>query len=70
MTILIMPFHLNSPSAIRCTLDTLRSRKFEGIDEALCREADVQALNYAEQDFTVGLAAVKAKNPRPDFKGW
>jgi len=56
-----------SPVATRLTLKTLRNAQDRLLEEALWREADAQALCYAEQDLHEGLAAAKEKRD-PVFK--
>jgi len=56
-----------SPVATRLTLKTLRNAQDRLLEEALRREADAQALCYAEQDLHEGLAAAKEKRD-PVFK--
>lgn len=59
----------NSPIAVQSCLQTLRSHKFLGLDNALLREADTQAVAYASQDFLRGIDAVRNKHS-PRFEGW
>ncbi|RKO84507.1 ClpP/crotonase-like domain-containing protein, partial [Blyttiomyces helicus] len=50
-----------SPVAVRATLKTLRIASGTGIDAALQREADAQAVCYAMQDMQEGLQAIEGK---------
>lgn len=52
---------LCSPLAVQQTLKTLRTKAGLGLDRALQREADSQALCYAHKDLAEGLDAVKNK---------
>ena len=58
----------NAPLALKMMTKTLRMAKFKGLEEALEREALTQAACYASEDFKLGLAAVKTREP-PVFKG-
>lgn len=58
-----------APIAVRTGLLTLRHEKFCGLDSALEREADSQALCYASEDFKKGLEAVASRSTA-EFQGW
>ncbi|ELR25153.1 enoylCoA hydratase/isomerase family domain containing protein [Acanthamoeba castellanii str. Neff] len=57
---------LNSPSAVRLLVRTLRYDDDVQLERALLREADGQAHSYASADLQEGLTAIKAKRP-PTF---
>jgi enoyl-CoA hydratase len=59
---------LQAPLAVRQTLRTLRAREDEGLERALAREADAQALSYATSDLREGIAALREKRA-PVFTG-
>jgi len=57
----------NSPQAVRCTVETLRSHAGSTLETGLLREASCQSTNYKyKKDLTEGLAAVKEKR-KPSF---
>jgi len=56
----------NSPVAVRGMTKTLRMAADQGLEEALRREADQQALCYARMDWKEGLDAVSEKRD-PSF---
>jgi len=51
----------NSPVAVRGTVRTLRMQTDRGLEEALRREADEQAVCFERQDWLEGLEAVMEK---------
>ena len=50
-----------APLAVRETLATLRAAQDRGLEEALQREAEAQALCYAGPDFLAGVEGVATK---------
>lgn len=51
----------NNPLAVRGMLQTIRLKEDEGLEEALRREADQQALCYAKSDWGEGIKALIEK---------
>ena len=62
-------FASSSPVAARGVLRTLRAQNNLGLEQALRREADQQAICYARSDWHEGLDAVAGKR-EPVFKGF
>jgi enoyl-CoA hydratase/carnithine racemase len=56
-----------APAAVRGMTRTLRAAADAGLQAALDREAHEQAACYATEDFRLGLHAVAAKAPTPDW---
>ena len=59
----------NSPIAVQSCVQTLRSQKFVGLEAALLRESDTQAVAYSSEDFLRGIHAIRSKEV-PQFQGW
>jgi len=57
-----------SAIAVQTTLQTLRARQEVGLEAALRREADAQAICYAHPDIHEGIAAIREKRPPSFFK--
>ena len=59
----------NNPLAVRGMLQSLRLKEDNGLEEALRREADQQALCYAKSDWGEGINALIDKR-EPEFADW
>lgn len=57
----------NHPMASRQMLQTLRMQENKGLEEALAREVNMQAMGFARNDWGKGLNAVKNKEDYPQF---
>lgn len=55
-----------SPVAVQSLVRTLRDAQDAGLQQALSREADCQAHNYASPDCSEGIQAILEKR-KPDF---
>jgi len=55
-----------SPNAVRATTLSLRMNTSAGLERALQREADAQAVCYATKEYSEGLASIIEKRP-PSF---
>jgi enoyl-CoA hydratase len=58
-----------APQAVRLCLQTIRAAHFGGLDAALQREAEAQAVSYGSSDLREGIEAVAAKR-KPTWKDW
>jgi len=57
---------LQSTVAVQALVRTLRDKADQGLQQALSREADCQAHNYASADCKEGIAAIVERR-KPDF---
>jgi len=58
----------SAPMAVKTCLETLRQKQNIGLEEAMKRESEAQAITYATKDFLDGVTAIKQKRT-PVFQG-